>query len=179
MEQDGLLKPDVKKALEDIIGQCFINNRYADRIASILSVSFIMPNASNEIHHRIAHMYLNKDGADAIGDYIDSRNATAIYPATLLGNQEYGNAIECMAMLLKNQLELEKVIQHAIDVAKNSGDITTKSFLEKTLVNLVPYTAGVLALVDKAEQYNISDPKNCAAFDHDIDTFGLDKLEWY
>ncbi len=179
MEQDGLLKPEVKKALEDIVGQCFINNRYADRIASILSVSFVMPNASNEIHHRIAHMYLNKNGADAIGDYMDSRNATTIYPGTLLGNQEYGNAIECMEVLLKNQLDLERVVQDAIVVAKNSGDITTKNFLEGVLVNLIPYTSGILALVDKANQYNISDARNCASFDHDINTFGLNDLEWY
>lgn len=138
MEQDGLLKPEVKKALEDIIGQCFINNRYADRIASVLNVSFVMPNASNEIHHRIAHMYLNKDGADAIGDYMDSRNATAIYPSTLLGNQEYGNAIDCMAVLLKNQLDLEKKVQEAIEVAWDVKDITTRSFLENFLTNLVP-----------------------------------------
>lgn len=179
MEQDGLLKPEVKKALEDIVGQCFVNNRYADRIVSILSVSFVMPNASNEIHHRIAHMYLNKDGADAIGDYMDSRNATTIYSSTLLGNQEYGNAIECMATLLENQLELERKVQIAIEIAWDAKDITTRSFLENFLVNLVPYTAAILALVDKADQYNISDPRNCAAFDHDIDTFGLSNLEWY
>lgn len=179
MEQDGLLKPEVKRALEDIIGQCFINNRYADRIVSILSVSFIMPNASNEIHHRIAHMYLNKDGADGIGDYLDGRNATTIYPSTLLGNQEYENAIECMEVLLRNQLDLEKKVQEAIEVAWDVKDITTRSFLENFLVNLTPYTAAILALVDKAEQYNISNPRNCASFDHDINTFGLDKLEWY
>lgn len=179
MEQDGLLKPEVKQALENIVGQCFMNNRYADRIASILSVSFIMPNASDEIHHRIAHMYLNKDGADAIGDYMDSRNTTTIYPATLVGNQEYGNAIDCMETLLKNQLDLEKVVQDGIEKAKMVGDITTKSFLEKFLVNLIPYTSATMALVDKANQYNISDARNCASFDHDINTFGLEGLEWY
>lgn len=179
MEQDGLLKPEVKSALEKIVGQCFINNRYADRIVSVLSVSYIMPNAANEIHHRIAHMYLNKNGADAIGDYMDSRNATTIYPATLLGNQEYGNAIECVETILRNQLDLEKVVQEAIKVARNNGDITTKNFLEKFLVDLIPYTSAAITLVDKAQQYNISDTRNCASFDHDFNTFGLEDLEWY
>lgn len=179
MEQNGLLKPEVKKALEDIIGQCFINNRYTDRIASILNVSFVMPYASNEIHHRIAHMYLNDKGADAIGDYMNSRNATIIYPQTLIGDQNYGNAIECMGTILKNQLELEKVVQNGINIARVNSDIMTKSFLEKFLVDLVPYTSAILTLVDKANQYNISDPKNCASFDHDVNTFGLNDLEWY
>lgn len=179
MEQEGLLKPEVKKALENIVGQCFINNRYADRIASILSVSFVMPNASNEIHHRIAHMYLNKDGADAIGDYMDSRNSTTIYPETLIGNQTYSDAVECVGTLLKNQLDLEKVTQEAIDVARRVGDITTKSFLEKFLVGLIPYTSATMSLLDKANQYNISDARNCASFDHDINTFGLEGLERY
>lgn len=179
MEENGLLKPEMKKALEDIVGQCFINNRYADRIVSILSISFVMPNVANEIHHRIAHMYLNKNGADAIGDYMDGRNATTVYPETLLGAQEYGNAIDCMETLLRNQLELEKKVQIAIEVAWDIKDITTRSFLENFLVNLTPYTAATLTLVDKAGQYNISDPRNCASYDHDVNTFGLDRLEWY
>lgn len=177
MEQEGLLKPEVKKALEAIIGQCFTNNRYADRIVSILNVSYVMPYASKEIHHRIAHAYLNVHGADGIGEYIDSRNATTIYPYTITGDQEYDNAIECFEMLLKNQLDLEKVVRQAMDVAYDNGDITTKVFLEKFLVDLIPYTNAMITLVDKANQYNLSDPMHCALFDNHFDTFGLDVLE--
>ena len=179
MEQDGLLLPEVKTALEDIIGQCFINNRYADRIVSILSVSYIMPNASNIIHKKIAHAYLNEHGADGIGDYMNSRNATIVYNATLLGNQEYGNAIECFDTLLKNQLDLEHLVQKAIDIAYKKNDLTTKVFLDNFLRDLIPYTTAMLTLVDKANQYNISDLKECATFDHHIGTFGLDALKDY
>lgn len=179
MGDNGLLKPETKLALENIIGQCFINNRHADRIASILGVTYVMPYAANEIHHRIAHMYLNVHGADGIGEYMDSRNATVIYQETLIGNQEYTNPIECFETLLKNQLDLETKVYQAIKVADMHNDIMTKGFLQSFMIDLIPYTDVILLLLDKANQYNISDSINAAKFDNDIYKFGIYKLEVY
>lgn len=179
MGDNGLLKPETKLALENIIGQCFINNRYADRIVSILNTTYVMPNAATEIHHRIAHMYFNSYGADGIGDYMVNRNATIIYPETLVGNQKYGSPIECFAKLLQNQLDLEKSITEAIKISVDVNDIMTKNFLEKFMVQLIPYTSALLTLIDKANQFDISEPINAAKFDNNFNAFGLNSLEWY
>ena len=110
---EGLLSEKTKLVLEKIIQHCFYINRMADRMVSVLSVKFVMPNTSNIIHKNYAHwapVY-----ADLISDYMDSRDCTTIYGETPRGDQEYENPLDCINKALEMNIELEKLLKKSIE----------------------------------------------------------------
>lgn len=167
---EGLITSNVKNALESIISHCFYANRMLDRMCSLISVTFVMPNTSDIIHHKLAHLYPLL--ADDISGYMDGRDCTTIYGETIRGDQEYDNYIECFKSMLEINLKLESLIKEAIMVAQQDSDYTTKVFLENFLLKIVPITQTVLLLTDKAEMYGESNI-NSMRFDDDITDFGI------
>lgn len=167
---EGLLLANTKAVLEAIVKKCFENNRLVDRIVSLLTVKFVMPNTSNIIHQKIAHYYPIL--ADEITDYMAQRNCTAIYGETMAGNQDYAEPIDCFNRMLEINLALEDVVKNAIIVCSENGDYTTKVFLDGFLRNLIPLTDDLLLLVDKATMYS-NVHKDLMAFDYDINRFGI------
>lgn len=167
---EGLLTSELKGLLENIVSHCFYSNRIIDRICSIMSVRFVMSNTSNMIHHKLAHLYPLL--ADKISDYMDSRDCTTIYGATIAGDQEYEDYIECFRTMLELNLDLESRVKDTIVVAEKSGDYSTKVYLENFLLELIPITKDIMLLTDKAEMYGDSD-LNAMKFDHDIYTFNV------
>ena len=112
---EGLLSKKTKLVLEKIIQHCFYINRMADRMVSVLSVKFVMPNTSNIIHKNYAHwapVY-----ADLISDYMDSRDCTTIYGETPRGDQEYENPLDCINKALEMNIELEKLLKKSIETS--------------------------------------------------------------
>ena len=167
---EGLLTGEIKESLEKIVSHCFYANRITDRICSILSVSFVMPNTSNIIHHKLAHRYPVL--ADGISDYMDSRDCTTIYGETPRGDQEYGSYLDCFNKILEVNLDFERLVKEAIETAIKAGDYTTKIYLENYLLNIIPITKDILTLVDKAEMYG-NNNSGTMKFDHDISDFNV------
>lgn len=165
---EGLISEQIKASLEEIISHCFYINRIADRIVSILSVKFVMPKTANLYHHGYAHWA--PAYADLISDYMDARDCTTIYGETIRGDQTYDNPLECMNKSLEMNLELEKIIKKAIQVADKENDYTTKVFLQDVLLKVIPITKDLLLLVDKLELYGDT-PKDWMKFDHDVESF--------
>lgn len=162
---EGLITLKVKQGLEEIISKCFHANRILDRISSVLSVTFVMPNTSNIVHHNLAHLYPLL--ADDVSNYMDDRDCTTIYGETVKGDQEYDNYVECFKTMLEINLELESLIKDAIIVSQDEFDYTTKVFLESFLLKIIPVTQKILLLTDKAEMYGES-KNDSMKFDYDI-----------
>ena len=172
MLSEGLLTIEIKEALEEIVEQCFYNNRIADRIASLLSVQFVMPATEKIIHSKYAH--LMPILADVITDYMSARDCSAIYGETPIGNQEYNTPLDCFQKLLEINLELESKTKKAIDVVMEQKDYVTKVELDSFLKSLIPITNSLLTLVDKAENYNkLEDSREWMSFDKDVHIFNL------
>ena len=55
-----------QRALTEIIGQCFRENRYLDRMVSIIGVKFAYNTTADLIHHGMAHYFPAL--ADIIGE---------------------------------------------------------------------------------------------------------------
>lgn len=165
---EGLLSAEVKSVLEDIVGQCFYNNRMFDRMVSLLSVRFVMPVTGELIHNRLAHLYPNI--ADLVSDYMAERNSTTIYKETPRGDQDYDNPIDCFNYMLELNLELEKIVKKAIMTSQEAGDYTTKVFLDSFLRKLILVTNDILLLVDKATMYGNSH-MSWMKYDNDIEDF--------
>lgn len=168
--KEGLLSANIKKSLEDIVRHSFYINRIADRIVSILSVKFVMPNLATLYHHNYAHWA--PSFADTITEYMDSRDCTTIYGETPIGDQQYEDPTECLNKTLDMNLELELLIKNAIVLSKDEGDYTTMVFLQDTLNKVIPITKDILILVDKAEMYGDSH-SDWMRLDHDVDKFPI------
>lgn len=167
---EGLIQKEVKETLEKIVSHCFYANRIIDRICSILSVTYVMPITSDIIHHQLAHRYPIL--ADDITNYMDSRDCTVVYGETPKGDQTYDEAIECFNKILEMNLKLESLIKEAIIITENNKDYTTKVYLERYLLKILPITSDILLLIDKAELYGNSD-NGLMKLDHDIKEFNL------
>ena len=167
---EGLISKEMKASLEKIISHCFYNNRILDRMCSILSVTFVMPITSNILHHNLAHLYPLL--ADDISDYMDSRDCTTIYGETPIGDQEYDTVLDCFNKILEINLRLESLIKESIVLAQSINDYSTKVYLEKFLLKILPITKDILLLLDKAEMYGNSD-MSLMKLDHDIVSFDI------
>ena len=167
---EGLISKEMKVSLEKIISHCFYNNRILDRMCSILSVTFVMPITSNILHHNLAHWYPLL--ADDISDYMDSRDCTTIYGETPIGDQEYDTVLDCFNKILEINLRLESLIKESIVLAQSINDYSTKVYLERFLLKILPITKDILLLLDKAEMYGNSD-MSLMKLDHDIVSFGI------
>ena len=167
---EGLISKEMKVSLEKIISHCFYNNRILDRMCSILSVTFVMPITSNILHHNLAHLYPLL--ADDISDYMDSRDCTTIYGETPIGDQEYDTVLDCFNKILEINLRLESLIKESIVLAQSINDYSTKVYLEKFLLKILPITKDILLLLDKAEMYGNSD-MSLMKLDHDIVSFDI------
>lgn len=167
---EGLINEKIKLSLEEIITHCFYINRIADRIVSILSVKFVMPNLAELYHHKYAHWA--PAYADLFSEYMDSRDCTTIYGETPKGDQEYDNPLDCINKSLEMNIYLEKLLKKAIQVANDNQDYTTRVFLEKSLLEVIPVTASLLLLIDKMELYGDT-PKDWMKLDHDVKDFNI------
>ena len=167
---EGLISKEMKVSLEKIISHCFYNNRILDRMCSILSVTFVMPITSNILHHNLAHLYPLL--ADDISDYMDSRDCTTIYGETPIGDQEYDTVLDCFNKILEINLRLESLIKESIVLAQSINDYSTKVYLERFLLKILPITKDILLLIDKAEMYGNSDI-SLMKLDHDIVSFDI------
>ena len=167
---EGLISKEMKASLEKIISHCFYSNRMLDRMCSILSVTFVMPITSNILHHNLAHLYPLL--ADDISDYMDSRDCTTIYGETPIGDQEYDTVLDCFNKILEINLRLESLIKESIVLAQSINDYSTKVYLERFLLKILPITKDILLLLDKAEMYGNSD-MSLMKLDHDIVSFDI------
>lgn len=171
MTNIGLLNSEVKLSLEKIVSHCFYGNRITDRICSLMSVKFVMPLSEKILHSKYAHLLPLL--ADKITEYMDSRDSATIYGLTPIGGNEYDDYIECFKDILDFNLELENKVKDSIKLSWETGDITTKVFLENFLLNLIPLTKDVMLLFDKAVAYGCDANGSNMQFDRDIHEFGV------
>ncbi len=160
-----LVSDTIARECEALIGLCFVGNRIMDRIKSELSVTFVMPITSNIIHLKMSHKMPLL--ADEIGDYLESRNYSECYPATLADYTKYSNSRECFDKILEYFIDLERSIKNVIDKAIDEGDKMTMKFLHDFLLEVKDYTAMALTLVDASEMYGHA-PKDNMQLDSNI-----------
>lgn len=166
----GLIQEELNNMLNELVTKCFSINRILDRGVSVLNIKFKMLNASNVIHHNIAHAYLGDKFADSISDYQSSRNNLTIYGETPKGDRDYNTPLEFIQDYYNLNLELQDMISDTIDKAIEIGDNTTKIFLDGLLYRLSEYTAISITLVDLFTDYG-SESFNLQMLDSVIDKY--------
>ena len=164
----SLISEKMSNILDNLIGEFFIVNRMLDRGMSVLAIKFKIPHVSNFVHQNLAHIYIGDKFADAIGDYKHSRDCAIVYPQTPIGDKDYDSPYQLFEELYNKNVYLEDTLKDAIDEACEEGDLVTKKFLGKILVNLTEYTAISKNLVDIFEPCG-TDAFKLTLIDADID----------
>jgi hypothetical protein len=161
----SLIDGNLNSKLNDIVKTLFQGNRIFDRGMSVLTIKFNLQKTVSMIHPRLAHLYPKL--ADVISDYQADRDTETIYGLTPLDESDYNVPLEFFEKVLEYQENLESLVTEVIDESNSSGDKTTKVFLEKFLLDLIPVTAQLLLLVDKCEAYG----DQMQLFDSNVEDF--------
>lgn len=148
---NSLINEKVENSLNLIIKEFFWGNRLLDRIMTNLVIMFVMPKTESTLHIPLAHKY--PLFSDELGGYMERRNCLVGYLDTPADMTVYNTPLEAFQKYLDYQVELEDLIQEAMNVAIDEGDIMTKKFLNNLLLEVGVYTNQALLLVDKAGMY--------------------------
>ena len=148
-----LVTEETQKVLIDLIGKCFAENRYTDRLVSVLGVKFAFNNTADLIHMGIAHYYPVL--ADEIGEKtLERYNIPIFYPATPEGGKDYTSVIEIIKDLEKRTIDFQIALMGACKIAQENGDIHVYSDLLDILEDYNKIVEQAILLSDKVDFYN-------------------------
>ena len=94
-----LISQETSEALDILVGKMFDLNRSFDRAVSWMQNVFSMPQASDIVHHNLAHLFPLL--ADSLTEIKDRYNIPSVYPETHKDDREYENLFVMFTTLLK------------------------------------------------------------------------------
>lgn len=158
-----LVTENTQKVLIELIGKCFAENRYTDRLVSVLGVKFAYNNTADLIHQHIAHMYPAL--ADEIGEKtLERYNIPVFYPATPEGGKDYNSVVDIIKDLEERTIDFQIALMGACKIAQENGDIHVYADLLDMLEDYNKVVEQAILLSDKIDAYNGS-----ISFDAHID----------
>ena len=141
-----------QKALMELISACFKENRYLDRLMSVLGVKFAYNNTANLVHHGIAHYFPNV--ADEIGEKcLERYNIPVYYEATPSGGQDYGSVSEIIKDLENHMIDFQIKIMAVCKIAQDNGDIHVYVDILDILEDFNKIVEQAILLSDKIDIY--------------------------
>lgn len=158
------------ESLDLLVGKAFDLNRSFDRAVSIMQNKWCMPNASDIIHHNLAHLFPLL--ADIISGFKDSWNLSTVYPETHEDKRDYQNLSDMMTSLYGEVMDFYIMIKIIYKLAENEGDFNVIAMLVDFMNKLTIVISQVTTLKDKSEQM----PTDFDRFDAHISEWGIDGL---
>lgn len=157
-----LVSENTQKVLTELVGLCFAENRYTDRLVSILGTKFAFNNTAGLIHQHIAHMYPAL--ADQIGEKtLERYNIPVFYPSTPSGGQDYSSVTEIIKDLEERTIDFQIALMGACKTAQDNGDIHVYVDLLDMLEDFNEVVGQTILLSDKIDAY-----KGDIAFDSHV-----------
>lgn len=148
-----IVSESTQKALTEIIGQCFRENRYIDRLVSVLGVKFAYNNTADLIHHGIAHYFPAL--ADQIGEKcLERYNIPIYYEATPSGGQDYSSVNEIIKDLEERMIDFQSALIGVCRIAQDNGDIHVYVDMLDVLEDFNEIVEQAILLSDKIDAYN-------------------------
>lgn len=156
-----------QKALTEIIGQCFRENRYLDRLVSVLGVKFAYSNTANLIHFGISHYFPVL--SDKIGEKcLERYNIPVYYEATPSGGQDYSSVNEIIKDLEEHMIDFQSALMGVCRIAQDNGDIHVYVDMLDILEDFNEIVEQAILLSDKIDVYGTN-----PSFDRHIDGFWI------
>lgn len=161
---------NTQEALMEIIKQCFIENRYFDRLVSVLGVKFACNNMANLIHQNIAHYFPSL--SDQIGELcLERYNISVEYGATPEGKQDYNSVTEIMQNIEDRIIDFQNMFIGVEKIAFENNDLQVFADLSNLMVGYSPIVEQAILLNDKMGYYG---EDRIMAMDKDIrDSFWI------
>lgn len=166
-----LISVQTSDALDELYGAFFDLNATLDRMSSILLNDFSMPQASDILHHKIAHLMPLM--ADLISEIKDNYNVSSIRPEVHRDSRTYSDLKEMFETLLSEYTEVYEMIKMTHEISLNNKDLNVCSELLNFTRNFNIVMGQIITLRDKAVQM----PTDFDRFDRHITSWGIVGLE--
>lgn len=147
-----LISENTYKALIEMIGKCFSENRYLDRLVSVLGTKFAYNNTADLIHHHVAHYFPVL--ADEIGEKcLERYNIPVFYPATPEGGKDYNSVSEIIKDFEGRMIDFQSALMGLCKIAQDNGDIQIYADVLDILEDFNVYVEQATLLNDKIALY--------------------------
>lgn len=147
-----IVSEETQKALTEIIGQCFRENRYLDRLVSVLGVKFAYNNTADLVHHGIAHYFPAL--SDMIGEKcLERYNIPVYYEATPAGGKDYTSVNEIIKDLEKHIIDFQIMLMGVCTIAQENQDIHVYVDMLDFLEDFNEIVEQAILLSDKIDVY--------------------------
>lgn len=138
--------------LYELIKQCFEENRWFDRVVSVIGVKFAMNNTSKLIHKNIAHLF--PQISDQIGEKcLERYNIDVKYGSTKEGTQDYNSPKEIIQEVENHCIDFQNMLIGAVTKAQENGDLQIYVDLLDILKDFNSVVEQVILLNDKVVLY--------------------------
>lgn len=153
----GLINEKVSESLNELVRLCFESNAILDRIVNIFNCKYNMPQTSNILHQRLAHVYPTLF-ADKLTDYGLLRNDDSKYGNIPIINKDYNNILDAFNDIVGVQMKIEEQVKKTIDIANENKDYSTRIFIENFYIDtVILYTKQSLMLKKAVDDYENKD----------------------
>ena len=166
-----LVSENTQKILMRLIGDCYKENRYLDRLVSVLSVNFAYTHTSELIHKYIAHYFPKL--ADLIGETcLERYNIPVYYESTPEAGQNYASVEEIIEELEKHMITFQSTLMGACKIINENNDVHIYVELLEFLEDFNKIVEQAILLKDKIKIYGTR-----PSFDRHINGFWILKDE--
>ena len=166
-----LISEETSKALDILYNQFFNLNALYDNAVSYMLNEWCMPNASNIIHHNLAHGFPVM--ADMISEIKDNYDMRSIRTEIPRHDEEYSDLSDMMNTLYMYCEKTYEMIKQTSRIAMDNEDLNVLSALVDFTNTFSKIIGQVTTLQNKAEQM----PTEYDKFDRHIDKWGIVGLE--
>lgn len=162
-----LVTQATQQSLIELIGKCFSENRYLDRLVSVLGTKFAYNNTADLIHHHMAHYFPVL--ADEIGEKcLERYNIPVYYPATPEGGKDYSSVSEIIKDLEDKMVEFQIALMGVCKIAQDNGDLHVYADMLDMLEDFNVFVEQAILLNDKIALYGTN-----PSFDRHINGFWI------
>lgn len=165
------LSDKTSEAIDVLVGMAFDLNRTFDRMVSVMTNKWCMPQASDIIHHKLAHLWSLM--ADELTSFKDNYNLSSVYPETHRDGRDYNNLSDMMGTMLEETGDFYKAIKMTYGIAKEEGDLNACAMLIHFTEQMTALIGQIITLRDKAEQM----PDRYDEYDRHITSWGIDGID--
>lgn len=147
-----IVSESTQKALIEIIGRCFEENRHFDRLVSVLGVKFAYNNTADLIHAHIAHYFPAL--SDRIGEKcLERYNIPVYYPATPAGGKDYFSVNEIIKDAEEHIVDFQNMLMGVCKIAQDNNDIHVYADVLDMLEDYNEIVEQAILLSDKIDIY--------------------------
>lgn len=161
------ISKETSTALDELVGAFFDLNRTLDRCVSIMTNEWSMPQASDIVHHNLAHLMPLM--ADKITEIKDRYNLASVYPETHKDNREYTDLKQMYETVLVEFGEVYDMIKMVKRIIMAHDDYNVLVDLDRVMCQYNIVMGQILTLRDKATQM----PTDFDRFDQHIKSWGI------